>query len=181
MRYANRIFVILLAVAAAQAAHAAQSWGVTAEEIARYEAKVVDILCELTGDCAANCGDGKRQLGLLTKDDKLVLVTKNSTAFTGAAEELVDFCAMQVIVDGLFTEHRGVRMFAVQFIREAPDGKWRGANRFLGKWAVRNGLAPDAKEANQWFRHDRRVMRLIERDGYLGLGKEVDKQYFESR
>lgn len=88
---------------------------------------------------------------------------------------------MQVIVDGLFTEHRGVRMFAVQFIREAPDGKWRGANRFLGKWAVRNGLAPDAKEANQWFRHDPRVMRLIERDGYLGLGKEVDKQYFESR
>lgn len=181
MREFIRAFVILVVAAAAGAAHAAQSWSVTGEEIARFEAKVVDVLCELTGDCPANCGDGKRQLALLTLENKLVLAAKNATAFTGAADELVDFCAKQVIVDGLFTENHGVRFFAVQFVREAPDGKWRAANRFLRKWAVRNGMAPDAKDANSWFRHDSRVKGLIERDGYLGLGQEADKQYFESR
>lgn len=181
MKESIRALVILLAAAAGGTAHAAQSWSVTGEEIARFEAKVVDILCELTGNCPANCGDGKRQLGLLTADNRLIMAAKNATAFTGAADELVDFCAKQVIVDGLFTENHGVRFFAVQFVREAPDGKWRAANRFLRKWAVRNGMAPDAKEANQWFRHDARVTRLIERDGHLGLGPEADAQYFESR
>ena len=40
----------------------AESWNLYAEQPARFEAKVVDALCELTGDCPADCGAGKRQL-----------------------------------------------------------------------------------------------------------------------
>ena len=35
------------------AAFAADEWGIEHEEVARIEATVVDILCELTGDCPA--------------------------------------------------------------------------------------------------------------------------------
>ncbi|MGI9301588.1 MAG: hypothetical protein ACR2RB_02620 [Gammaproteobacteria bacterium] len=170
--------VLLLTVGSV---HAAKSWGVTGEEIARFEAKVVDILCELTGDCPENCGGGKRQLGLLTAENKLILVAKNVTPFSGAAEELVDFCGKQVVADGLFAENRGIRFFALQFVRIAPDGEWRGANRFQGKWAERNGVAADSKEAKQWYQHDPNVKRLIERDGLLGLGQEADAEFLKSR
>ena len=50
------------------AAWAAEEWGLPGEEVVRFEAKVVDILCELTGDCPADCSDGTRQLGLLTAE-----------------------------------------------------------------------------------------------------------------
>lgn len=43
----------------------AKSWNLLGEEKARFTAKVVDLLCELGGDCADNCGEGRRQLGLL--------------------------------------------------------------------------------------------------------------------
>ena len=72
----------------------ARSWNLAYEVPARFEAKVVDILCELTGDCPANCGDGKRQLGLLrAADGVLVYPNKNSQpAFTGAALEHAPYC-----------------------------------------------------------------------------------------
>ena len=71
------IFTALLAAAcvlASPAARAAEEWGLPNEEKARFEAKVVDMLCELTGHCVPDCGGGKRQLGLLT--DKGVLVRR---------------------------------------------------------------------------------------------------------
>ena len=46
-------------------AEAAEGWGIDHEKKTRVDAKVVDLLCEVTGDCADNCGDGKRQFGLL--------------------------------------------------------------------------------------------------------------------
>src|SRR3546814_4003559 len=49
-------------------AQAANSWGLPNEEIVRFEAKVVDVLCELSGDCPADGGAGRRQLGLVTDD-----------------------------------------------------------------------------------------------------------------
>ena len=39
-------------------AQAAKEWGIDGEEVAQFEAKAVDVLCELTGDCPTNCGDG---------------------------------------------------------------------------------------------------------------------------
>ncbi len=160
---------------------AAEEWGLPEEEVARFEAKVVDVLCELSGDCPAGCGAGKRQLGLVTDAGTLVLPVKNFTPFSGAAAELIDFCGKRVVADGLFTTNRGVKIFALQFVRQAPDGKWRRANRFLPRWAEANGFRPGGPEAKQWFRHDPRIKAVIERDGVLGLGPEADRKYLQQQ
>ena len=54
-------------------ARAAEEWGLPDEKVVRFEAKVVDAMCELTGDCPAQCGGGKRQLGLVTDSGALIL------------------------------------------------------------------------------------------------------------
>jgi hypothetical protein len=162
-------------------ARAASSWGLPGEEIVRFDAKVVDLLCELTGDCPEQCGGGKRQLGLLTDEGTLIPAVKNKVAFAGAADELIDFCGKRVTADGLFTTNRGHKLFVLQFVREAPDGKWRGANRFSPKWAERNGLDAKDPKVKQWFRNDPRVKALIEKQGKLGLGPEADRKYMESQ
>ncbi|MEO0866578.1 MAG: hypothetical protein AAFY39_18815, partial [Pseudomonadota bacterium] len=84
----------------------ARSWNLYAEKPARFEARVVDLVCEFTGDCPDDCGAGKRQLGLLrTADDVLVLAMKNSQpAFTGAAVELQPYCNQTITVDGLLID-----------------------------------------------------------------------------
>ena len=176
----KRIVPIALAASlllAPGAARAAESWGLIDEQSTRFDATVVDLLCELTGDCPADCGGGARQLGLLTDDGKLVPVFKNFVAFAGATAELAGFCAKRVTADGLLTTNRGLTIFALQFVREAPAGKWRRANRFTPQWAAANGVAADSAQAKQWFRNDPRVIERIARDGRLGLGLEVDKAY----
>ena len=51
------IAVLLFAgLLAAAPGRAAEEWGLPEEEVARFEAKVVDVLCELSGDCPAGCG-----------------------------------------------------------------------------------------------------------------------------
>ncbi len=154
------------------AARAAEEWGLPDEEVVRFDAKVVDVLCELAGDCPPNCGGGKRQLALLTDEGKLVLPLKNMVPFAGTVAELIDFCGKRVTADGLMTTNRGVTIFALQYVRQAPAGKWRRANRFLPKWAKANNVAPGGAEAKQWFRNDPTVVDLIERQGKLGLGPE---------
>ena len=179
----NRIVAfaaLALACLAVQPARAAQEWGLPNEEAVRFDATVVDVLCELTGDCPDHCGDGTRQLGLLDDQGVLVIATKNFTPFTGASWELKDFCGQTVTADGLFTTNRGYRIFALQFVRPAPDGKWQRANRFTGQWAEKNGVAPDSEQAKQWFRNDPEVKRLIEEYGVFGLGADADKAYFEA-
>lgn len=141
--------------------------------MARFEATVVDVMCELTGDCPAVCGDGARQLGLLTDDGRLIIVHKNFVPFASATAELAEFCGKRVTADGLFATNRGVTVFALQFVRLAPDGKWRRANRFRAHWAAANGVAGDSATAKNWFRNDPRVEALIARDGVLGLGPGV--------
>ena len=165
------LFAALLV--APSGSRAAEEWGLIGEEVTRFEATVVDVLCQLTGDCPASCGGGDRQLGLVTDEGRLVLAFKNFVAFAGASAELIDFCGKRVTADGLFATNRGVTVFALQFVREAPDGKWRRANRFQAKWATRNGVAADSNAAKSWFRNDPRVKALIARDGVLGLGPGV--------
>lgn len=160
-------------------ARAAEEWGLPNEKVARFEAKVVDILCELTGDCPPDCGAGKRQLGLVDAKGRLVLPLKNQVPFAGTVGELIDFCGKQVIADGLFSTNRGYTVFALQFLREAPDGKWRRANRFSKKWAERNGLPADTLKANRWFENDPAVKDTIAAQGKLGLGPAADKMYFD--
>jgi len=171
MKAVITILILALPGTWATAALGAESWGLPEEEKTRFEAKVVDVLCELTGDCTEQCGAGRRQLGLVTDKGELILPLKNVVPFAGATVELLEFCGKRVTADGLFSTNRGVRVFALQFVREAPDGEWRRANRFTGQWAAANGVDAKSKAAQQWFRNDPAVMKVIERDGKLGIGK----------
>ncbi len=174
------MFLVGLALTSG-AARAAESWGLPGEEEVRFEAKVVDLLCALTGDCPADCGAGQRQLGLLRDDGTLVLPLKNQVIFAGAAAELIGFCGRRVVADGLMVTNRGHSIFALQFVKSAPDGKWQRANRFLPGWAQRNGVDAKSATAKRWFENDPRVKDLIARDGKLGLGLEADRKYLESQ
>ena len=163
----------------------AKSWNLFAEQPARFEAKVVDILCELSGDCPDNCGDGKRQLGLLrAADGVLVYPNKNSqAAFTGAALELAPYCQADVEVDGLLIEDPelgATNIYLVQKIRAVGESEWVKANTWTKKWAAAH---PEAEGKGPWFRRDPRVNAQIAQSGYLGLGLETDeafiKEWFE--
>lgn len=159
----------------------AKSWNLFAEQPARFEAKVVDILCELSGDCPDNCGEGKRQLGLLrAADGVLVYPNKNSqAAFTGAALELAPYCHADVEVDGLMIEDPDLgakNVYLIQKIRNVGDADWVKANTWTKKWAAAH---PEAKGKGPWFRRDPRVKAKIEANGYLGLGLETDEKFID--
>ena len=181
MRAFGKAVLLAALVTVSTGTWAADEWGLPEEEVVRFEAKVVDILCDLTGDCPANCGGGKRQLGLLTGEGKLVLPIKNNAIFAGTAAELIGFCGKQVMADGLFSSNRGYKVFALQFVKEVPDGKWQRANRFLPKWAAANGFDAGGKEAKQWFRHDPKVKEILAQGGVLGLGPDADEAYRKSQ
>ncbi len=162
----------------------AKSWDLYAEKPAQFEARVVDALCELTGDCPDDCGAGLRQMGLVrTADDVLVLPLKNSqAAFSGAAIDMAPYCNQTVEVDGLMIEDPDLNarnIYQVQKVR-VGTGDWVKANKFTKVWASEN---PDAKGKGAWFRRDPRIRALIAEQGYLGLGQDTDaafiKEWFE--
>ncbi|WP_300059546.1 hypothetical protein [uncultured Roseobacter sp.] len=158
----------------------ARSWNLYAEVPARFEAKVVDVLCELSGDCPDNCGEGARQLGLIrTADDVMVLPMKNSQpAFTGAVAELAPFCGQVIEVDGLMIEDEDLNarnIYLVQRIK-AGEADWIKANTWTKSWAEAH---PDAAGKGPWFRRDPRIKEVIASEGYLGLGLEADATYAE--
>ena len=179
----------LAAPAAAQEAGAfsagsqAKSWNLVGEQKARFTAKVVDVLCELTGDCPADCGAGKRHLGLVREaDGALVFVNKNGQpAFSGPGADLLPYCGARVEVDGLLVgedeANPATRVFQLQLIRRVGEEKFARANRWTRQW---NAAHPElAKQKGPWFRKDPRILRRIARDGYLGLGPEADKEFIE--
>ncbi len=156
----------------------ARSWNLYAEEMATFDAKVVDVMCEITGDCPENCGAGDRQLGLLrAADDVLVMVLKNNQpAFTGAVVDLLPYCNQNVAVDGLMINDEDFpinNIYLVQKIK-TEGGEWAKASQFTKEWTKVNG-----KGKGQWFRRDPRILAQIEKDGYLGLGLETDKEFIE--
>jgi len=150
------------------------SWPVTNGEESELTGTVVDVLCELNGNCANNCGDGKRQLAIKTEDSRTILVSKNLTNYTGAVVELSPYCDQVVDLNGLFTEHKGVRFFQVQNVRPV-GGQWQRATGYLQAWSDRTGRP--LSEASNWQDNDERVREIIERDGVLGLGREADQEY----
>lgn len=155
----------------------ARSWNLFAESPARFEATVVDMLCEVTGDCADNCGDGNRQLGLVRSvDNVLVYPNKNSQpAFTGAAVELLPYCGAEVEVDGLILEDEFLgltNVYLVQKIRAVGEEEWVSANTWTANWADNH---PEAAGSGPWFRRDPRVLAVIAEEGYFGLGLEQDR------
>ncbi len=167
---------LIVTVSTISPAYAAKSWGVSNEVKAKFVGTVVDVACELTDNCPDNCGAGSRQLGLKTADQGLILVAKNLTLYTGAADELVGFCGQEIEVDGLFTESQNIRFFQVQKMRTV-GGKWNKATRFHKAWAKKNDST--SRKAKRWYRKDERISNLIKRDGYLGLGPDKDAEYFK--
>ena len=123
------------------------------------------MLCELTGDCPANCGGGKRQLGLLKTDGTLWPVAKNNDPFAGATDDLIEFCGKTITADGLEIHSPKMKIFQLQFKRPAPDGKWARANWFTRNWGERN----PGKDADSWIWEDETVKKLIAEDGVLGV------------
>ncbi|MEM8658162.1 MAG: hypothetical protein AAF813_12150 [Pseudomonadota bacterium] len=159
----------------------AKEWGLYGESPAFFAATVVDPLCELTGDCPENCGDGRRQLALLrAADDVLILPLKNNQpAFTGAANEMLAFCGQAVEVDGLLItdEDLGAQnVYLLQSIRAEGDAEWIKANKWTKDWAAAH---PEAEGKGPWFRRDPRVKAEIAREGWLGLGAEADAAFLE--
>jgi len=151
-----------------QVALAADSWNLPNEEEVRFDAKVTDVLCVLSGDCPPDCGAGKRVLGLLKEDGELVLPIKNGGPFTGAVADLLPYCGTVVTADGLFTVNYGVKTFAVQFLRPL-DGKWGRTNGFVNQWAAERGLGAKDKQARSWFRNDETILEIVGEQGKLGL------------
>ena len=138
-------------------------------------------MCELTGECADNCGGGTRQLALVrTADDVMVLPLKNSQpAFTGAANELQPFCGKTVEVDGLLIEDPDLgatNVYLIQKIREAGTEEWTKANRWTKDWAAAN---PDRKGKGPWFRRDARIEAEIVAEGWLGLGPDTEVEFLK--
>ncbi|MEO1679303.1 MAG: hypothetical protein AAFU80_14215 [Pseudomonadota bacterium] len=183
----TRIFTVALSLLVAAPASAqdfsegseANSWNLYAEVPARFEATVVDPLCVLAGECADDCGDGRRQLALLrTADDVLVLPLKNNQpAFTGATNELQPFCGQDVEVDGLMIDDPDIgatNIYLVQRIRSVGAEEWVTANKWTRDWAEAN---PDAGGQGPWFRRDPRVLAEIEAEGWLGLGPDAEREF----
>jgi len=157
----------------------AKDFGLNDAKQSTFSAKVVDLLCELAGDCADNCGDGNRQLGLVRDaDNRLISVLKNGQfSFNGPAEDLLPYCNQKVEVDGIMIgdpEEFGTQFYMVQFIKNEGAAEWNKANLWTKRWAEKN---PDAAGEGPWFRRDPRVIKQIEATGYFGLGKEADVKY----
>jgi hypothetical protein len=160
----NRFALACLAAAAlASASHAGDSWGLQNETVTEIEATVVDIACVLNKDCPPQCGGGKRQLGLLTADGKLRLAAKGATNFAGAVRELIPHCGKVIFADGLLIENPALTIFMVQNIRLSKAEKLQPATAFEAEWTKQNG------KADEWFRADARVKKVIEEDGVFGI------------
>lgn len=155
-------------------------------ENARFRAKVVDLLCELSGDCADSCGKGKRQMGLIREaDGKLILAAKNRQGtFNGATVDLYPYCNQTVTVDGLLVgdpEVTDTKFYQVFFIARDGSDKMAKAARWTRDWKRRNAdLKDELKQVKgRWFRIDPSVQAAIKANGYLGLGDAADKQFIE--
>ena len=182
-----RLGALVLALAAPAAAQdfsegsEASSWGLLGEAQARFEAKVVDVLCELAGDCPEDCGGGARQIGLLrSADGVLVLPMKNGQPiFTGAVDDLAPYCGQTVEVDGLLVGEAEVTeapFYMVQRIRPEGESEFVPAKQFTEAWAARNPEA--AAQGGKWFQTDPAIRARIAEEGYLGLGPETDAAFF---
>ena len=157
----------------------AESWGLQNEKAAVLTGKVVDIACEISGDCAPECGGGARQLGLLTDAGKLVLVSKTGQpAFNGAVADLLPWCQKAVDLDGLFVGDGKATVFQVQFIRAKGPQDWAKADLWTRKWKEKNPQAKGAPE--EWYYEDPRVKKQIDANGHLGLGTAADTAYIKA-
>jgi hypothetical protein len=152
------------------AAHAAESLGVSEEKLVTTKAKVVDLACELTKSCPAHCGDGKRQLGLLTPEGKLLVAAKSFGQFMGTTADLLPYCAQEIWVDGLTTSQFNSTVMMVQRLKAKEGDAWTDADKGIKNWAAAHHVAPDSPTAtDEWFRHDETVAKAVAKRGKLGV------------
>jgi hypothetical protein len=71
----------------------ADGWGIQGEKVVRYDAKVVDILCELSGD------------------GTLWPVVNNNDPFAGAVDDLIEYCGKKITTDGLEIHNAKMKIF----------------------------------------------------------------------
>ena len=162
----------------------AKSWNLFGEEKARFEGRVVDALCVLTGDCPEDCGAGARQMGIVrSADDKFVFASKNGQPlFTGANVDLAAFCGKEVEIDGLLVGDESItpgleaKIYQVQTILVLGEDELHKANLWTKKWEER---FPNAEGEGPWFRRDPRIEQEIGKHGRLGLGPEADQAFAE--
>lgn len=151
------------ALLAAPFARAAEPQGIEHEKPMVLRGKVVDLLCGVTGNCPPDCGNGKRILGLLTAEGKLIATVKSPTDFAGAIADLLPHCNREVELDGLMVENPAMRLYLVQGWRRDKADPWTTAAAFTPVWTAQNAPAED------WYKADPRARRLLEADGVFGI------------
>ena len=154
---------LMATLGAAGPVMAADSWGLEHEQPMEIEGKVVDLLCELAGDCPASCGAGTRQLGILTAEGRLIPVAKGTVFFAGAVPDLLPFCGREIHADGLLLTNPAMTLYFAQYLKTAPDADWVPTEAFLAEWIARNG------SAEEWWRADPAVKARIAERGVLGI------------
>ena len=152
-----------LAGGGAMVAEAAEPMGLQGEKVLEVQGKVVDVHCSLTGDCPPDCGGGKRQLGLLTADNKLIVAVKGPVLFAGAVQDLLPHCGRAVQADGLLITHPDIAMYLVQAVRTDAGQDWKPAEAFATNWTAKHG------QADEWQRADPLVKAEIAEKGKLGV------------
>lgn len=155
--------LLIAALLLATPAHAAQPWGIEHEKPTIVAGRVVDLLCAVSGDCPADCGGGRRQLGILTARGRLVPAVKGDVFFAGAVYDLLPYCGREVMADGLLIENPAMTLFFVQAVRASTREKWKPATGFLDWWQARYG------PSERWWEDDPRVRDELARSGPLGI------------
>ncbi|ETX11675.1 hypothetical protein OCH239_20015 [Roseivivax halodurans JCM 10272] len=156
----------------------ASEWGLFGEAKARFEARVVDALCDLAGYCTAVCGAGRQMALIRIEDGVMVMPLKNAQpVFSGAAADLAPYCGAEVEVDGLLIENPEIgatNVFQVQRIRRLSETEWAETDRFTEIWSEEN---PGAAGEGPWFRNDPRIAAEIETGGWLGIGPDQEDAF----
>ena len=162
-RPALLVSVLVLSALASWPARAAESVGAQYEKLTEMEGVVVDMLCELTGSCPANCGGGKRLLGLKAASGEITPVAKGAPIFANATLSVLPFCGKTLYVDGLLIENPKLRLYYVQRYRADKTAEWKDDDGFDVEWAARNG------KSDEWYRSDPTVKAAIGDKGVLGI------------
>jgi hypothetical protein len=168
-----RFLLIAAALAlpfAAPSARAADEMGTPYEKTFETSGMIVDLVCDLTGSCPANCGAGKRQLGVKLADGSLLPIVKGATIFANGVETILPYCGKTIILDGLLVENPKMRVYDAQRIKENAAAPWRSTEDFEVQFQLKYG------KTDEWYRKEPRVAAEIAETGKLGIkGLEIKK------
>ena len=144
-------------------ARAADGMGTPYEKPFETTGIIVDVVCELTGSCPANCGAGKRQLGVKTADGALTPIVKGVTIFANSIDTILPYCGKSLTLDGLLIDNPKMRVYDAQRVKENAGDKWRMTDDFDALFQKNFG------KTDEWFRKEPRVAAEIADTGALGV------------